>query len=102
MNELDKLKWLLDQKGIPYVSDKNHFFPNVVIFSKRGRRLCDAIIPPDSDGSFLEIAGALTLDEMIEEYPVLTGLTAEEVLERFKYCYKHSTKVYEHLDTIKK
>lgn len=103
MNELDKLKVLLEKKGVPYVTDKNHFFPNVIIFSKKGRRLCDAIIPPQcTDDSYLEIMGALTLEEMTEENSVIDGLTAEEVAKRFAYCYKHNTKVYVQVDTIKK
>ena len=104
MNELDKLKQMLDKEKIPYFTDKNHFFPNVIILSKTGRRrLCDAIIPPACiDGSYLEIMGALTLEEMTEENQVLDGLKAEEVFERFVYCYKHTTTVYVHLDTIKK
>ena len=103
MNELDKLKQMLDEAGIPYVTDKKHIVPNVIIFSKTGRKLCDAIIPPECrDESYLEIMGALTMEEETEENSVLSGLNAEEVFERFSYCYKHNTKVYVHLDTIKK
>lgn len=104
MNELDKLKQMLDKEKIPYFTDKNHFFPNVIILSKTGRRrLCDAIIPPACiDGSYLEIMGALAMEEETEENSVLSGLNAEEVFERFSYCYKHNTKVYVHLGTIKK
>ena len=105
MNELDKLKALLEKKGVPYFTDKNHFFPNVIVLSKTGRRrLCDAIISPEcmDDGSCLEIMGALTLEEMTEENQVLGGLKAEEVAKRFVYCYKHNTSVYVQVDTIKK
>lgn len=103
MNELDKLKQMLDKAGIPYVTDKNHMFPNVIIFSKTGRRLCDAIIPPTcTDDSYLEIMGAMTIEEDVDECSVIAGLTSEEVFEHFSYCYKHNTKVYVHLDTIKK
>lgn len=103
MNELDKLKALLKKKGVPYFTDQNHFFPNVIIFSNKGRRLCDAILlPPCNDDSYLEIMGAMTLDEMTEENSVMGGLTAEEVAKRFAYCYKHNTKVYVQVDTIKK
>lgn len=103
MNELDKLKQMLDKADIPYVTDKTHMFPNVIIFSKSGRRLCDAIIPPTcTDDSYLEIMGAMTVEENMDEYSVIDGLTAEEVFNRFSYCYKNNTKVYVHLDTIKK
>ena len=34
MNELDKLKQMLDEAGIPYVTDKKHIVPNIIIFSK--------------------------------------------------------------------
>ena len=103
MNELDKLKQMLDKAGIPYVTDKKHIIPNIIIFSKTGRKLCDAIIQPEcTDEPYLEIMGALTIEEETEENSVLSYLNAEEVFERFSYCYKHNTKVYVHLDTIKK
>lgn len=103
MNELDKLKQMLDKAGIPYVTDKKHIIPNVIIFSKTGRKLCDSIIQPECiDESYLEIMGALTMEEETEENSVLSYLKAEEVFERFSYCYKHNTKVYVHLDTVKK
>ena len=41
-------------------------------------------------------------EEMTEENSVIDGLTAEEVAKRFAYCYKHNTKVYVQVDTIKK
>ena len=41
----------------------------------------------------LEIRGALTREEL-EYDSVLGWLTAEEVFERFKYCYENDTVIY--------
>ena len=92
MSELEKLKELLNDSGIPFTVDEDHYLPNVII-ERNGRRLCDAIITPASDGRYLEIMGAMTIDESVLDN-VLTGLKAEEVFKRFKYCYENKTSVY--------
>ena len=92
MNELEKLKEILNNSGIPFTVDKDHYLPNVII-ERDGRRLCDAIIPPVSNGSYLEIMGAMTVNEAALD-SVLTGLKAEEVFKRFKYCYENKTSRY--------
>lgn len=92
MNELGKLKELLNDSGVPFTVDEEHYLPNVII-EINGRRLCDAIIAPGSNGNYLEIMNAMTMQEL-EHDSVLTGLKAEEVFKRFKYCYENKTKVY--------
>lgn len=92
MNELEKLKEILNNSGIPFTVDEDHYLPNVII-ERDGRRLCDAIIPPVSNGSYLEIMGAMTVNEAALD-SVLTGLKAEEVFKRFKYCYENKTSRY--------
>ena len=92
MNELEKLKEILNNSGIPFTVDEDHYLPNVII-ERDGRRLCDAIIPTVSNGSYLEIMGAMTVNEAALD-SVLTGLKAEEVFKRFKYCYENKTSRY--------
>lgn len=92
MNELGKLKELLNDSGVPFTVDEEHFLQNVII-EINGRQLCDAIIVPGSNGNYLEIMNAMTMQEL-EHDSVLTGLKAEEVFKRFKYCYENKTKVY--------
>ena len=92
MSELEKLKGMLSDSGIPFTVDEDHYLPNVII-ERNGRRLCDAIITPGSNGKYLEIMGAMTQHES-ELDNVLSGLTAEEVFQRFKYCYTHNTDTY--------
>lgn len=92
MNELGKLKELLNNSSIPFIVDEDHYLPNVII-ERNGRRLCDAIIAPASNGNYLEIMNAMTMQEL-EHDSVLTGLKAEEVFKRFKYCYEHRTIIY--------
>lgn len=92
MNELGKLKELLNNSSIPFIVDEDHYLPNVII-ERNGRRLCDAIIAPTSNGNYLEIMNAMTMQEL-EHDSVLTGLKAEEVFKRFKYCYEHGTITY--------
>lgn len=93
MNEIGKLMEMLKNDGIPFKVMEDHYLPNVVIESKTGKQLCDAIIPPESDGSTLEIYGAMTVEESQDD-SVLPGLKAKEVFKRFKYCYTNNTKIY--------
>ena len=94
MNELEKLKKMLEEAGIPYKVAEDHPIPNVVIHSKNDYRiLCDAILRPYGNGSSLEIMGAMTVNENRSD-PILADLKAEEVFERFKYCYAHDTSTY--------
>lgn len=92
MNELEKLKEILNNSDIPFTVDEDHCLPNVII-ERDGRRLCDAIIAPASNGSYLEIMGAMTVHEAALD-SVLAGLKAEEVFKRFKYCYENKTSRY--------
>ena len=94
MNELEKLKKMLEEAGIPYKVVEDHPIPNVVIHSKKDDKiLCDAIIPPFGNDDSLEIMGAMTVNEYGRDY-TLAGLKAEEVFERFKYCYAYDTYTY--------
>lgn len=94
MNELEKLKKMLEEAGIPYKIVEDHPIPNVVIHSKKDDRiLCDAIIPPFGNNDSLEIMGAMNVNECGSDY-VLAGLKAEEVFKRFKYCYAYDTSTY--------
>lgn len=94
MNELEKLKKMLKEAGIPYKVVEDHPIPNVVIHSKKDdRTLCDAIISPFGNDDSLEIMGAMTVDEYGSDH-TLAGLKAEEVFKRFKYCYAYDTSTY--------
>lgn len=59
MNELGKLKELLNDSGVPFTVDEDHFLQNVII-EIDGRSLCDAIVVPGSNGNYLEIMNART------------------------------------------
>lgn len=103
-----KLKQMLDEAGIPYQSFDDDFFGEkqrkgafadsmyYPAYSLRLNKDIDVIQHFGSYGNeedLLEIMGALTEEEQ-EEDSVLGGLTAEEVFERFKYCYEHNTVFY--------
>ena len=107
--EIIKLTHLLEEAGIPFKytdnlfssygiseDDSNSAFGYQVIIERNGKRLCDAVFHFSSYGSqegLLEIMGGLT-DEEGNGDSVLGYLTAQEVFERFKYCYEHKTSIY--------
>lgn len=87
-----KLRDMLEEAKIPYVA----FIPMMNGYKLQFTTQIDAI---EHDGSIgheddlLEIQGALTRAE--SNVDSVTGcLTAEEVFERFKYCYNNKTTIY--------
>jgi len=100
--EILKLKELLDkEKDIPYEFKKLLDGYQIIIYKKDKFGnfediLVDAIEHYGSYGhndDLLEIYGGLTGEERSHD-AVLGYLTAEEVLKRFKFCYKHNTSSY--------
>lgn len=90
-NCIERLANLLDKAGIPYKRR-----PICEGEQIRIGILCDAVCHSFSYGNeddLLEIAGALTKEEM-EFDSVLGRLTPEEVAKRFEYCYRNNTYVY--------
>lgn len=88
---IDKLAELLDEAGVPYTRKPMWGGEQI-----RVGTLCDAVCHSFSYGNeddLLEIAGALTKEEM-EFDSVLGRLTPEEVAKRFVYCYKYNTDIY--------
>ena len=111
--EILRLKVMLEQANIPFKFYRKMGGFQIEIYSaKDGRLLCDAIEYKGSMGyeeNLIEIAGALEgtpatpeekngatdLEDYIDYYAdVLGHLTAEEVFNRFKYCYEHDTRFY--------
>ena len=101
MLEIEKLHQMLTAANIPHTMNRSHLkIPNpsyqIVVYNKCNAYLCDAIFGTYSYGyknGLLEIMGGLTEEEEKCD-SVLGGLTAEEVFERFKYCYENNTSVY--------
>lgn len=94
--EIHKLIQLLLTARIPFTF-KPHFDGCIVALnSKEGFILADAIEHKYSIGhenDLLEIAGAITEEELKRD-SVLGNLTADEVFERFEYCYECSTSLF--------
>ena len=90
-NCIEKLAKLLDKADVPY--ERRPMWGGEQI---RIGNLCDAVCHSFSYGNeddLLEIAGALTKEEM-EFDSVLGRLTPEEVAKRFEYCYRNNTGTY--------
>ena len=90
-NCIDKLAKLLDKARVPY--ERRPIWGGEQI---RIGILCDAVCHMFSHGNeddLLEIAGALTKEEMKSD-SILGELTPEEVAKRFKYCYRNNTDIY--------
>ena len=104
--EILKLKEKLENANIPFEYNDDLFngykSPSyqIVILTRHNERLCDAVYHFGSYGheqGLIEIMGALTYEEY-ENDSVLGYLTADEVFERFKYCYEHNTTVFKRKD----
>ena len=68
----------------------------VSVLNDKGNTLCKAICNKYSYGyaqGLLEIIGGVTEEEIVNG-GVVGYLTAEEVFERFKYCYEYNTTTY--------
>lgn len=101
--EILRLKKMLEDAGIPFEYDDDVFGEGdnlqarqIVVFVDDEGNNVDAIYNTASYGyteGLLEIMGGLTEKEGSED-SVLGYLTAEEVFERFKYCYENHTTVY--------
>lgn len=111
--EILKLKSMPEKAGIPFTFTddsfgvkkkfdagkpvvKAYYYHLYPAYQIRLGDLADVIEHCDSYGNeqdLLEIMGGLTEEEM-ERDEVLGFLTAEEVFERFKYCWEHQTSVY--------
>jgi len=95
-NEIFKLKSILDERNIPYEFEQ--FFDGYILFvEKNGVKICDAVEHRGSYGNkkdLLEIMGALTEKEFSKD-GVLGFLTAQDVADRFEYCYRNDTSIYE-------
>lgn len=100
--EIFKLKQMLEDANIPFEFFDNTFDESsflsyqIIINDKNNEKLCDAIQCLGSYGEkedLIEIMGGLTQKEGKYD-SVLGGLTAEEVFERFKYCYLNNTSIY--------
>lgn len=92
-NEIKKLAALMTAEGIPFERREAFDGEMLILRSKEGNCLADVIEHEYSHGSeedLLEIMGAMTEKEYSRD-STLGSLTAEDVLERFKYCYEHST-----------
>lgn len=88
---IEKLANLLDKANVPY--ERRPMWGGEQI---RVGTLCDGVCHSFSYGNeddLLEIAGALTKEEM-EFDSVLGRLTPEEVAKRFEYCYRNNTDIY--------
>lgn len=95
-----KLKEMLEKANIPFEFEDDFFGTGEPAYSLRiikdGKQLCDVIEHSGSYGNasdLLEIMGGLTIEEGDCD-SVKGHLTAEEVFERFKYCYEHNTSTY--------
>lgn len=92
-----KLVDMLKQANIPYEFSTGKLFSGWQVVIKLPNEECiDVIQNPLSYGwteNLLEIYGGLTEEENKID-AVLGWLTAEEVFERFKYCYENNTTVY--------
>jgi len=97
--QIFKLKEMLHQANINY-----SFIPRIeqggyqiILYNKTDTsRLADGVTHRFSYGNnkgLIEIMGALTLEEY-EGDRVLGYLTADEVFERFNYCYENDTDIY--------
>lgn len=104
MLEILKLKEMLEKAKIPFEFNDDFFDGDhkpsyqIIIRNKENPKyaLCDVIYHFGSygyDQNLLEIMGALT-EEEFEDNSVLGYLTADEVFERFKYCYENNTNTY--------
>lgn len=96
MGEIFELKEKLEKEEIPFVMDNWLGGHQIILFNTVGERICDAIINDRSYGNekgLFEIMGGLTEEELAID-GVLGYLTAEEVFERFKYCYENDTNIY--------
>ena len=103
--EILKLKKMLEDANIPFdftdhmrISYNGEPEYQIIIKDKENPevRLCDAVYHQFSygyDQNLLEIMGGLTEEEK-EIDSVLGWLTAEDVFERFKYCYEHNTDIF--------
>ena len=101
MEEMNKLKAMLMEANIPYsLDDTLPFVGEKIMLRINESKYIDAVVIPhylrddNDERDLLEIMGGLTLNEL-KENQVLGGLTAEEVFERFEYCYRKGTDVYE-------
>ena len=98
MNCIDELEQLLKEAEVPCeVRDCCGGRQIVVQIGEDHRNIIDAIYSKFSygyDEGLLEIMGGLTKEE--EEIDSVKGyLTPEEVAERFIYCYRKGTTIYE-------
>lgn len=96
--EIFRLEKMLKEAGIPYqfcdLSMAKGYPSYKIVLNKH----IDAVQNRLSYGQaedLIEIRGAITKDEKALGGGVLGYLTAEEVFERFKYCYEHDTSTYE-------
>lgn len=92
-----KLADMLNRAKIPYKFFKLSMFSGwQIVVTLPNDEAVDVIQHPFSIGwndNLLEICGGLTKAEEEQDF-VLGSLTAEEVFERFKYCYENKTTVY--------
>lgn len=92
-----KVADMLDREKIPYKFFKLSVFGGVqIVVTLPVGETVDVIQHPFSIGwndNLLEICGGLTKAEAEQDF-VLGSLTAEEVFERFKYCYENNTEFY--------
>lgn len=95
MSCIDKLEQLLKDAGVPCEVKDCYGGRQVVV--QTGEDIVDAICSEFSyghDEGLLEIMGGLTEEEA--RWDSVKGyLTPEEVAQRFIYCYRKGTTVYE-------
>lgn len=97
--EIYKLLGLLAAADIPFDFRTSFVCKDgaqIIIWNNSGEQLCDAVEHDWSNGADndrIEILGGLTEEE--EKIDSVKGnLTAQEVFERFKYCYENNTSRY--------
>lgn len=92
------LKTMLEEAKMPIIYTEDGSVKQIVLLSKRGGYLADAVQYPLSHGyddNLIEILNAITEEERARYRTLTLGyLPVEEVFKRFKYCYENNTSVY--------
>ena len=108
--EIFRLKEMLEKENIPFEFEKDEEYKEYIIRIPKecNKEECLMIVYQGEytyggRNNLLEICGGTTLEERKEQGEEYLGyLTAENVLERIRYCYLNQTSKYKNWDELRK
>ena len=108
--EIFRLKEMLEKENIPFEFEKDEEYKEYIIRIPKecNKEECLMIVYQGEHtyggrNNLLEICGGTTLEERKEQGEEYLGyLTAENVLERIRYCYLNQTSKYKNWDELRK